>query len=71
VVRQAKGVSVHRWIADCRMLEARRLLLETDLPVHEIARRSAFHSPAAFATAFRAASDYAPGEYRRLATGKA
>jgi AraC family transcriptional regulator len=70
VVRQAKGVSVHRWIADCRILEARRLLTETDLPVQEIARRAAFHSAAAFATAFRAASDYAPGEFRRLAAGK-
>ena len=70
VVRQAKGVSVHRWIADCRILEARRLLAETDLPVQEIARRAAFHSPAAFATAFRAASDYAPVEFRRLIAGK-
>jgi AraC family transcriptional regulator len=67
VVRQAKGVSVHRWIANCRFQEARRLLIETDLPVHEIARRSAFHSAAAFTAAFRAACDYAPGEYRRLA----
>jgi AraC family transcriptional regulator len=70
VVRQTKGVSVHRWIADCRIREARRLLAETDLPVQEIARRSAFHSASAFATAFRAASDYAPGEFRRLAAGK-
>jgi AraC family transcriptional regulator len=68
-VRQAKGVSVHRWIADCRFEEARRLLAETELPINEIARRAAFHSPAAFTTAFRNASGFAPGEFRRLTLG--
>lgn len=66
-LRQTKGVSVHRWVADCRLAEARRLLTETDLSMHEIAQRSAFHSPAAFSTAFRAASGFSPGEFRRLA----
>jgi AraC family transcriptional regulator len=65
-VREAKGMSVHRWIAECRVAEARRLLAETDLPVHEVAQRSAFHSAAAFSTAFRAASGFKPGEFRRL-----
>jgi AraC family transcriptional regulator len=65
-VREAKGMSVHRWIAECRVAKARRLLAETELPVHEIAQRSAFHSAAAFSTAFRAVSGFAPGEFRRL-----
>jgi AraC-like DNA-binding protein len=64
--RQAKGVSVHRWLAETRLSEARRLLAATDLPIHEIARRSAFHSASAFASAFHAASGLAPGEFRRL-----
>jgi AraC family transcriptional regulator len=65
-VKQEKGVSVHRWVADCRLHEARRLLTETDSPIQEIARLSAFRSASAFATAFRAASGYAPGVFRRL-----
>ena len=69
-VRQAKGVSVHRWIVDRRLAEARRLLSETDLPIHEIALRCAFHSAAAFSAAFRSASGYAPGEFRRLTLGR-
>jgi AraC-like DNA-binding protein len=69
VVKQAKGVSVHRWIADRRLAEARRLLSETDLPIHEIAQRAAFRSASAFTTAFRAASGFAPGEFRRLTLG--
>lgn len=65
-VRHSKGVSVYRWISDFRLAEARRLLIETDLPIHEIARRSAFQSSGAFSTAFRAASGYSPSEFRRL-----
>jgi AraC family transcriptional regulator len=65
-VRQAKGVGVYRWIAECRLSEARRMLSATRLPIHEIARRSAFVSPNAFSTAFRNASGVAPAEYRRL-----
>lgn len=65
-VKQAMGVSVHRWIADRRLAEARRLLSETDLAIHEIARLSAFHSASAFTAAFRVAAGIAPGEFRRL-----
>jgi AraC family transcriptional regulator len=69
-VKQEKGTSVHRWIADCRFREARRLLTETDSPIHEIAQRAAFRSASAFTTAFRAASGFAPGEFRRLTVGR-
>jgi AraC-like DNA-binding protein len=59
-------VSLHRWIAEYRLSEARRLLGETDLPINEIARRAAFQSTAAFSTAFRAAVGLAPSEFRHL-----
>jgi AraC-like DNA-binding protein len=65
-VRETKGMSVQRWIAECRISEARRLLVQTNLPVHEIALRSAFQCAAALSTAFRAASGFAPGDFRRL-----
>jgi AraC-like DNA-binding protein len=64
-MRQEKGVSVHQWIASRRLSEARRLLAETDMPVQDIAQRSAFHSASAFTAAFRAASGLSPSEYRR------
>ena len=70
-VKQEKGVSVHRWVAERRLQEARRMLAETDAPIHEIARRSAFRSASAFTTAFRAACGYAPGEFRRLTLDRA
>jgi AraC family transcriptional regulator len=68
-VRQAKGMSVHRWIAECRFSEARRLLAEKDLPIQDIAPRCAFQSVGAFSTAFLAASGCPPGEFRRLISG--
>jgi AraC family transcriptional regulator len=69
-VKQARGVSVYRWIADRRLEEARRLLSETRLPIHEIARRSAFRSTSAFTAAFHGACGVAPGEFRRLTSGR-
>jgi AraC-like DNA-binding protein len=65
-VRQEKGVSVHRWVANRRLSEARRLLMETDISISEVAERCAFHSSTAFAAAFRAASCFTPTEFRRL-----
>lgn len=65
-VREAKGMGVHRWIAEWRIKEARRQLTETNLPIHEIARRSGFQNAAAFSTAFRTACGFAPGEFRRF-----
>ena len=67
-VRQERGVSLHRWITSYRLTETRRLLNETNLPVNEIARRSGFRSAAAFSTAFRAATGFAPVEFRRIST---
>jgi AraC family transcriptional regulator len=65
-VRREKGVSVHQWIAGRRLSEARRLLMQTDLPVTDIARRSAFHNLRAFTSAFHAASGFPPAEFRLL-----
>jgi AraC-like DNA-binding protein len=65
-IKLAHGVSLPRWIAEHRVAEARRLLIETDLPVDEIGRRCAFQSAAAFSAAFRAVAGCAPGAFRRL-----
>jgi AraC family transcriptional regulator len=64
--RQEKGLSVHRWIAERRLAEARRMLADTDLPVHLVGELSGFRSASAFAAAFRGATGYAAGEFRRL-----
>lgn len=65
-VKQTKGISISQWVAQQRFIEARRLLAQTALSISEIAIQSGFQSPAAFATAFRAAAGCTPSEYRRL-----
>jgi AraC family transcriptional regulator len=68
-LKRTKGVNVYRWIVDCRISEAHRLLRQTDLLIPEIARQCAFANAMAFSTAFRAAFGVAPDEFRRLAWG--
>lgn len=48
-----------------RLLQARRLLAATDLPLREVARETGFCHAAHLANAFRRAFALTPGEYRR------
>lgn len=48
------GTSPGRFFRDLRLDEARRMVTDTGLPLHEIALRSGFSGQAAFARAFRA-----------------
>jgi AraC family transcriptional regulator len=65
-VRQSKGIGLHRWVADHRLEEARRLIADTELPITEVALRCGFKATAAFSTAFRNAVGFSPKEFRRL-----
>src|ERR1700743_1996057 len=52
VVRRRTGRTVQEWIIDRRMAEARLLLAETDLPVHDVARRVGIADPGYFTRLF-------------------
>jgi AraC family transcriptional regulator len=65
-VRQEKGMSLHGWLAECRLAEARRLLTRTSVPIPDIAKRTGFQTIPAFSVAFRAATGFAPDQFRRL-----
>ncbi|MBX9814860.1 MAG: AraC family transcriptional regulator [Sphingomonas sp.] len=52
-----------------RLEEAQRLLLETDLPITEIALRIGYETPQAFARMFRAATGASPSDWRRERRG--
>jgi AraC-like DNA-binding protein len=65
VVREATGRSVVQWINERRMAEARRLLLETELPVGEIGERVGLPEPSYFVRRFRATHRVTPLEFRR------
>ena len=63
---QCLGVRPFRYIALRRMEAARSLLVETGLPVQEIARRVGYGSASYFGEQFRRLGGMPPGEFRQL-----
>lgn len=59
------GVTPLQWLIAQRVLEARRLLEATDLPVEEVATRAGFGSAPSLRQHFRRALTTSPAAYRR------
>lgn len=68
VMRRLTGRTVNEWIAERRMAEARRLLLETDAKVETVARRSGYTDAGYFRRHFRRHHGVAPAHWRAAAT---
>jgi transcriptional regulator GlxA family with amidase domain len=62
--REETGTTPLQWLLSQRVLEARRLLEESDLPVETIAWRCGFGSAASLRDHFRRAVDTTPTAYR-------
>ncbi len=62
--KEETGKNLKRYLTDVRIAEARRLLLETNEPVTEIALRTGYSSNHYFAKTFRRETGYTPSEYR-------
>jgi AraC-like DNA-binding protein len=65
VVRRKTGRTVQEWIAERRMAEARRLLVETDLSVGEVGRRVGYRESGYFVRSFRRTHGATPLAWRR------
>jgi AraC-like DNA-binding protein len=65
VVRRKTGRTVQEWIAERRLAEARRLLVETDLSVEEVGQRVGYGDPGYFVRSFRRAHGATPLGWRR------
>jgi transcriptional regulator GlxA family with amidase domain len=63
--RDETGTTPLQWLLSRRVVEARRLLEETDLPVEEIAWRAGFGNAASLRDHFRRATATTPSAYRR------
>jgi AraC family transcriptional regulator, transcriptional activator FtrA len=63
--REETGTTPLQWLLSQRVLEARRLLEETDLPVETIAWRVGFGTAASLRDHFRRATATTPTAYRR------
>jgi AraC family transcriptional activator of pobA len=69
LVRQKTGRPVQEWIAERRLAQARRLLVETDLGVAEIAPAAGYRDAAYFARQFKRAHGVTPLAWRRASRG--
>jgi AraC family transcriptional regulator, transcriptional activator of pobA len=65
VVRRKTGRTVQEWIAERRMAEARRLLVQTDLAVEEVGQRVGYGDAGYFVRSFRHAHGMTPLGWRR------
>ena len=63
--REETGTTPLRWLLSQRVLEARRLLEESDLPVEDLAWRCGFGTAASLRDHFRRATATSPSAYRR------
>ncbi|WP_165231950.1 AraC family transcriptional regulator [Aquisphaera insulae] len=63
--RATVGHTIHDELQRIRLERARRLLLETDLPIPGVARAAGFSSPSYLAQVFRRALRTTPARYRR------
>ncbi len=63
--REETGTTPLQWLLAQRVLEARRLLEESDLPIEEIAWRSGFGTAASLRDHFRRITSTTPSAYRR------
>jgi AraC-like DNA-binding protein len=67
LARRLSGRTVNEWIAERRMVEARRLLSQTQETVDVIARRCGYTDIAHFRRMFRRYHGCSPGQWRRSA----
>ncbi|RPF19561.1 AraC family transcriptional regulator [Myceligenerans xiligouense] len=69
VVRERSGRTVGEWLGERRLTEARRLLLETDLPLGAIAARTGLADGAYLGRRFRRRYGTSPDRWRRERRG--
>jgi len=64
--RELVGHSLHDEVLRAKLMEAQRLIRNTDLPLKAVAARSGFSSVAYMTTVFRRWFDVTPAEFRRV-----
>jgi AraC-like DNA-binding protein/mannose-6-phosphate isomerase-like protein (cupin superfamily) len=62
---EENGCSIQRYIIICRINRARYLLVETEMPIYEIAHEVGYESYAAFSKVFIREANLTPSEYRK------
>lgn len=65
VFKNSTGITIHQALIKERIRIAKRLLVETELPISTVASESGFCTQAQFSAAFRKYTGYTPNEYRK------
>lgn len=63
--REAVGQPIRQYIIDLRLQRARRLLLQGELPIKNVALQSGFNDPLYFSRLFRDRSGCSPSDFRQ------
>lgn len=58
------GVTLHQYLINYRIFVAKQMLINTELPLAEIAEKTGFESGAYFSNCFKKATGLAPSEFR-------
>jgi AraC-like DNA-binding protein len=69
-IKRETGKSVSAWIDDRLIAEAQSLLVQTDLPINEIAYRLTFNEPTNFTKYFKKLTGQTPRSYRSNFNGR-
>ncbi|PQL19505.1 AraC family transcriptional regulator [Veillonella denticariosi JCM 15641] len=60
------GVTIHQFLKECRINEAKRLLRDTDEPILRIANAVGYENGSKFTSAFKEAVGMKPSDYRKI-----
>lgn len=65
VFKKETGLNLSKYLWDIRLVEAKKLLAETDIPVNDISEKIGYDIPNSFIRKFRSAEGITPNEWRK------
>lgn len=64
IFKEHADMSPGRYLIDCRMKAAKKLLQDTDLPIKDVAEKVGYPDPLHFSKSFKTATGFSPAQYR-------
>ena len=65
IFKQETGVSIYQYLLNCRLYAAKQLLLDTNIPVKEVAKKCGFDSVIHFNNFFKSKMNTSPTQFRK------